>query len=208
MSPTSVTRTRRSICRTMISMCLSLILHALEAVDLLDLVDQVLGQRLLAEHLEDVVRVGRRRPSAARRRARGRPRGPTRCLPLEIRYSFGVADLGRDDDLALALGVLAEADTTPSISAMMACSFGLRASKSSATRGRPPVMSLVFVVSRGIFAMTSPASMESPSLHDDVGADRQEVARLAAPSSGASASCRASSLMRDARAQCRRPSTR
>jgi hypothetical protein len=33
-------------------------LDALESVDLLDLVDQVLGQRLLAEHLEDVVRVG------------------------------------------------------------------------------------------------------------------------------------------------------
>ena len=53
-----MTRTRRSIWRTIISMCLSLILHALESVDLLDLVDQVLRQRLLAEHLEDVVRVG------------------------------------------------------------------------------------------------------------------------------------------------------
>ena len=46
---------------------------------------------------------------------------------------------------------------------MTACSFGLRDSKSSATRGRPPVMSLVFVVSRGIRAMMSPASMRSPS---------------------------------------------
>ena len=34
-------------------------LHALESVDLLDFVDQVLRQRLLAEHLQDVVRVGR-----------------------------------------------------------------------------------------------------------------------------------------------------
>ena len=53
--------------------------------------------------------------------------------------------------------------TTPSISVIVACSFGFRASKSSATRGRPPVMSLVFVVSRGIFAMTSPADTMAPS---------------------------------------------
>ena len=85
-------------------------LHALEAVDLLDLVDQVLRELLLAEHPQDVVRVGRRRPSAARRRARGRPRCTLMCLPLGIRYSRAARpDLGRDDDLALALGVLAEA---------------------------------------------------------------------------------------------------
>ena len=74
----------------------------------------------------------------------------TGACPSEIRYSFGSPTLGRDEHLALALGVLAEADTMPSISEMTACSFGLRASNSSATRGRPPVMSLVFVVSRGI----------------------------------------------------------
>ena len=34
-------------------------LHALETVDLLDFVDQVAGELLLAEHAEDVVRVGR-----------------------------------------------------------------------------------------------------------------------------------------------------
>ena len=54
-------------------------------------------------------------------------------------------------------------DTTPSISAIAAASLGLRASKSSATRGRPPVMSLVFVVSRGTLAMTSPAEISSVS---------------------------------------------
>ena len=46
--------------------------------------------------------------------------------------------------------------TVPSISVMIAGSLGLRASKSSTTRGRPPVMSLVFVVSRGIFTSVSP----------------------------------------------------
>ncbi len=35
-------------------------------------------------------------------------------------------------------------ETTPLISLMMAVSLGLRTSKSSATRGRPPVMSLVW----------------------------------------------------------------
>ena len=51
----------------------------------------------------------------------------------------------------------------PSISEMTAVSRGLRASNSSTTRGRPPVMSLVFVVSRGIFASTSPGEPFSPS---------------------------------------------
>ena len=67
-------------------------------------------------------------------------------------------------------------ETMPSISVMTANSFGLRASNSSATRGRPPVMSLVLVVSRGILAMTSPA-LDLVALGDhDVGAHRQEVA--------------------------------
>src|SRR3989338_927116 len=47
-------------------------------------------------------------------------------------------------------------DTRPSILVMMAAFLGLRTSKSSATRGRPPVMSLVFAVSRWILATMSP----------------------------------------------------
>ena len=54
--------------------------------------------------------------------------------------------------------------TMPSISLMTAAaSRGLRASNSSTTRGRPPVMSLVLVVSRGIFASTAPGVTASPS---------------------------------------------
>ena len=53
--------------------------------------------------------------------------------------------------------------TMPSISEMTAVSRGFRASKSSTTRGRPPVMSFVFVVSRGIFARTWPANTVSSS---------------------------------------------
>src|SRR5436190_89992 len=45
---------------------------------------------------------------------------------------------------------------------MIAKSFGLRASNSSATRGRPPVMSRVFDDSRGMRASTSPALTEAP----------------------------------------------
>ena len=54
--------------------------------------------------------------------------------------------------------------TSPSISVMVACSRGLRASNSSATRGKPPVMSFVFVDSRGILAMMSPWNTSAPSV--------------------------------------------
>ena len=54
-------------------------------------------------------------------------------------------------------------DTVPVTSASMPASFGERASKSSATRGRPPVMSRVFDVSCGIRASTSPTPTCWPS---------------------------------------------
>ena len=54
-------------------------------------------------------------------------------------------------------------DTVPVTSASMPASFGERASNSSATRGRPPVMSRVFDVSCGIRASTSPTPTCWPS---------------------------------------------
>ena len=78
------------------------------------------------------------------------------CLPLGMRYSRGSPTSGVTTTLRLPLVSLPKL-TVPSISLMTANSFGLRASNSSATRGRPPVMSLVLVVSRGILAITSPA---------------------------------------------------
>src|SRR5436190_2153786 len=48
----------------------------------------------------------------------------------------------------------------PDVSAMTAASFGRRASNSSATRGRPPVMSRVFALSVGMRAMTSLAFID------------------------------------------------
>ena len=57
---------------------------------------------------------------------------------------------------------------TPSFSAMIALSFGLLASNSSATLGKPPVISFVFEVSLGNLAKTSPAEIFCPSLTDKI----------------------------------------
>ena len=90
------------------------------------------------------------------------PSRTARCLPLEIKYSLGSPRSGVISTLRLPLVSLPKL-TVPSISAMTACSLGLRDSNSSATRGRPPVMSLVLVVSRGILAMMSPGVTSWPS---------------------------------------------
>ena len=82
--------------------------HALEAVDLLDLVDQVLRERLLAEDRAGC-RAGSTLPSISGSPARTKsPSCTLMCLPFGIRYSRGSPISGRDDDLALALRVLAE----------------------------------------------------------------------------------------------------
>ena len=86
------------------------------------------------------------------------------------------ASFRRDDQTALALGFLAEADRTER-SARIAESFGLRASNRSATRGRPPVMSRVLDDSCGIRAMTSPTDTFRTVLEADDGARRQRVHR-------------------------------
>ena len=88
-------------------------LHALESVDLLDLVHQVARELLLAQHLEDVVRVGR----AVHQRLAGLhavARVHADVLALGDQVLLGqvgaqlAVHLGGDDQLALALGVLAE----------------------------------------------------------------------------------------------------
>ena len=164
---------------------------ALQAVDLLDFVHEPRRELLLALDAQDVVRV--------RRTVLQRLAGANAVARLHL----DVLALG-DQVLARLIGDAARRrrlngvmttlrlplvslpnETSPSISLMMAWSFGLRASKSSATRGRPPVMSCIFVVSRGIFAMTSPASMHVAFLRDDVRADREEVARVERRCSGA-----------------------
>ena len=59
--------------------------------------------------------------------------------------------------------------TVPSISAMTAGSFGLRASKISVTRGRPPVMSCVPDASRGVLATSVPAVIDLAFVDFQVG---------------------------------------
>src|SRR5690606_5035981 len=78
-------------------------------VDLLDLVDEVLRERLLAEDGEDVVRVR----AAVHQRLTGLDEVAlvdADVLALRDQVLARLADLGGHDDLALALRVLAERD--------------------------------------------------------------------------------------------------
>ena len=86
---------------------------------------------------------------------------------------------------------------------MIAASFGRRASNSSATRGRPPVMSRVLALSVGIRAMTSPAFTVRARIDRDDGVDREQVARLAA--AGELQDLAVLVLDHDRRTQVRRP---
>ena len=112
--------------------------------------------------LQDVVRVDR---------ALGQPVARAHLaalLHVEVRalrdqVLLRLAVLAADHDLAHAAGDAAELARAPSISATMAASFGRRASNSSATRGRPPVMSRILLPSRRILASTSPAPTGCPS---------------------------------------------
>ena len=108
---------------------------------------------------------GLRGPSISGSPARtGSPSCTLTWTPRGISYSRGSAPRSSGTMRTLRRPLTMPPNfTTPSISLMIAGSRGLRASNSSTTRGRPPVMSLVFVVSRGIFARTSPANTSSPS---------------------------------------------
>jgi hypothetical protein len=89
---------------------------ALQAVDLLDLVDEPRGELLLALHAEDVVRVGRAvHERLARAHAVARLHLDVLALGDQVlarllRHELDRRGERRDDDLALALGVLAEGD--------------------------------------------------------------------------------------------------
>ena len=101
---------------------------------------------------------GLRGPSMSGSPARTRsPSWTFTCTPRGSEYSRASAPSSGTTRILRRPLTMPPWRTVPSISEMTAVSRGLRASKSSTTRGRPPVMSLVFVVSRGIFASTSPA---------------------------------------------------
>jgi hypothetical protein len=94
------------------------------------------------------------------------PRNTTMCLPIGIRCSSSSPVTG---SLTMSLRrprAVPPNSTTPSILAISAASFGRRASNNSATRGRPPVMSLVRMLLRGVLARMAPAHRRALAHHD------------------------------------------
>src|SRR5574341_313910 len=84
------------------------------------------------------------------------------CLSFGIRYSCATLSRSVITRRCLPLVSLPK-ETVPVTSASTPASLGERASKSSATRGSPPVMSRVFEISWGIRASTSPTPTSWPS---------------------------------------------
>ena len=70
--------------------------------------------------------------------------------------------------------------TTPATSAILAGSRGVRASKISVTRGRPPVMSCVPATSRGVLASSDAGRNLLAVAHFQVGLFRHVVTSSAA----------------------------
>ncbi len=103
-------------------------------------------------------------PSTSASPARTKSPACTRkCLPWETRCSRSMPLSLRTMIVRLPRRFSPSSSTVPSISAMTAGSFGLRASKISVTRGRPPVMSCVPETSRGVLANSVPAEITVPS---------------------------------------------
>src|SRR3990172_3585846 len=161
VSPGSLILTLLSICRTMTSMCLSLIRTPWSLYT-----SWISSTRKRASSLSPCTRrmsCGLGDPSMRDSPARIlSPSCTVMCFPRGMVYSRASPMSGTTWIFRFPLKSL-PSRTTPSISEMTANSLGFLASKSSATRGRPPVMSFVFVVSRGIFAMMSPATRFCPS---------------------------------------------
>ena len=110
-------------------------------------------------------------PSDKRSPARTRsPSWTRKCLPAGT--SYVCASTVSSIEPSLLIGwtrisrfprLISPNRTTPSISEIVAGSFGRRASNSSATRGRPPVMSRVLYASRPTLAIVVPALIRCPS---------------------------------------------
>ena len=78
------------------------------------------------------------------------------CLPFGIKYDEDAPSFCTIDTFCFPLSSFPNS-IDPLFSAIIALSFGLRASNNSATLGKPPVISFVLVVSLGNLAITSPA---------------------------------------------------
>ena len=130
-------------------------LHTLEAIDVLHLVDDVLLHGGGTLDGEDVAGGGATVGE-----------GSTGAHEVVFLYEdllgegdkvfLDLAELGGNDDFAVAR-LMAPMEISPSISETTAGLEGLRASKSSVTRGRPPVMSPAEPTTAGILTMMSPA---------------------------------------------------
>ena len=123
--------------------------------------ERTVHERVAGPHV--LVRVRRGGSPRRARRVRVLRRSTSRCRPsVEPTRSACPASYRR-------------CGSCPTISAMTAGLRGRRASNSSVTRGRPPVMSCVLDSSRGVLASSVPAETFSPSRTCDVGPFRNEV---------------------------------
>ncbi len=84
------------------------------------------------------------------------------CLVNGTRYFFCTPSFA-SMMISLLPRLIAPIVTTPSISETIAGLLGFLASNNSVTRGRPPVISLNFPSTRGIFTSTWPALTSVPS---------------------------------------------
>ena len=117
-------------------------LHALQTVHVLHFVDDVTRQRLDTQQTQDVVRIGR---TVDDHFALVHDLTIVRQYVLVLRDQVLVLTPSRSVITRRCLPLVSlPNDTVPVTSASMPASFGERASNSSATRGRPPVMSRVF----------------------------------------------------------------
>ena len=89
------------------------------------------------------------------------------CFPFGIKYEDEVPSGVTIETLSFPLSSFPNS-IVPSFSAIIALSLGLLASNNSATRGNPPVISLVLDVALGNLARTSPAFTFWPSFTDKI----------------------------------------
>ncbi len=137
--------------------------HALRAVHVLDLTQQVLLDRLFAGDPQDVVRDERAADEGIPAFTRS-PVCTIMCLPCGTMCFTSWLFVPCTTMTRLPRFFSCMISTSPSISATTAGSFGLRASKSSVTRGRPPVMSCVSRRFAGFLARAAPAAICWPSI--------------------------------------------
>src|SRR5213595_3515867 len=161
VSPGSTTFTFCSIWRTITPMCLSLIFTPCSRYT-----SCTSFNRYSCTARGPLIRrmsCGFTGPSVSRSPARTRSPSCTRkCFPAGTSYSCASPSSGCTQISRLPR-LISPNRTVPSISEIVAGSLGRRASNSSATRGRPPVMSRVLYASRDTLASTSPAYTSWPS---------------------------------------------